>query len=171
MIIMAAPTRTAPQRVSNQGLLSRATDSSAIYSAAENNANAQPMVISQPGRVKTREDINLEKFAQLAMYIVALIAIWGGIFSIAFDENATNSNFLMLFIGGLVSAAMAISWIELQSKKNAHQLMEVQNYIALPSIDVHFSSIVIQSKILLCNCWHIMGSTLPNGIRYWKFGP
>ena len=129
MIIMAAPTRTAPQRVSNQGLLSRATDSSAIYSAAENNANAQPMVISQPGRVRTQDDINLEKFAQLAMYIVALIAIWGGIFSIAFDENATNSNFLMLFIGGLVSAAMAISWIELQSKKNAHQLMEVQNYM------------------------------------------
>jgi len=125
---MAAPTRTAPQRVSNQGLLSRSTDSSAIY-AAQNNANQPPMVISQPGRNKTQGDINLEKFAQLAMYIVALIAIWGGIFSIAFDENATNSNFLMLFIGGLVSAAMAISWIELQSKKNAHQLMEVQNYM------------------------------------------
>ncbi len=128
MIIMAAPTRIAPQRVSNQGLLSRTTDSSAIY-AAPNNANQPPMVISQPGRVRTQDDINLEKFAQLAMYIVALIAIWGGIFSIAFDENATNSNFLMLFIGGLVSAAMAISWIELQSKKNAHQLMEVQNYM------------------------------------------
>ena len=126
---MAAPTRNAPQRVSTQGLLSRATDSSAIYSAPDNNADVLPMVISQPGRVRTQDDINLEKFAQLAMYIVALIAIWGGIFSIAFDEDATNSNFLLLFIGGLISAAMAISWIELQSKKNAHQLMEVQNYM------------------------------------------
>ena len=126
---MAAPTRNAPQRVSNQGLLSRAKDSNAIYSATENNANAQPMVISQPGKIRTQSDIDLEKFAQLVMYVVALIAIWGGIFSIAFDENATNSNFLMLFIGGLVSAAMAISWIELQSKKNAYQLMEVQNYM------------------------------------------
>ena len=126
---MAAPTRNAPQRVSSQGLLSRATDSSAIYSAPDNNADILPMVISQPGKVRTQDDINLEKFAQLVMYFVALIAIWGGIFSIAFDEDATNSNFLLLFIGGLISAAMAISWIELQSKKNAHQLMEVQNYM------------------------------------------
>ena len=126
---MAAPTRKAPQRISKQGLLARTNDSSTIYSSSENSTIQTPMVISQPGKIRTQDDINLEKFAQLIMYIVALIAIWGGIFSIAFDDNATNSNFLMLFIGGLVSAAMAISWIELQSKKNAHQLMEVQNYM------------------------------------------
>ena len=129
LIIMAAPTRNAPQRVSSQGLLSRANDSSAIYSAPDNAVSTPSMVISQPGKVRTQGDVDLEKFAQLIMYVVALIAIWGGIFSIAFDDNATNSNFLLLFIGGLVSAAMAIAWIELQSKRNAYQLMEVQNYM------------------------------------------
>jgi len=129
LIIMAAPTRNAPQRVSNQGLLSRANDPSAIYSTPENAVSAPPMVISQPGKVRTQGDVDLEKFAQLVMYVVALIAIWGGIFSIAFDDKATNSNFLLLFIGGLVSAAMAIAWIEMQSKRNAYQLMEVQNYM------------------------------------------
>jgi hypothetical protein len=129
LIIMAAPTRNAPQRVSSQRLLSRANDPSAIYSAPDNAVSTPPMVISRPGKVRTQGDVDLEKFAQLIMYIVALIAIWGGIFSIAFDDNATNSQFLLLFIGGFVSAAMAIAWIELQSKKNAHQLMEVQNYM------------------------------------------
>ena len=126
---MAAPTRNAPQRVSSQGLLSPANDPSAIYSAPDNAVSTPSMVISQPGKVRTQGDVDLEKFAQLIMYVVALIAIWGGIFSIAFDDNATNSNFLLLFIGGLVSAAMAIAWIELQSKRNAYQLMEVQNYM------------------------------------------
>ena len=129
LITMAAPTRNAPQRVSNHGLLSRANDTSAIYSSPNNATSAAPMVISQPGKVRTQGDVDLEKFAQLVMYVVALIAIWGGIFSIAFDDNATNSNFLLLFIGGLVSAAMAIAWIEMQSKRNAYQLMEVQNYM------------------------------------------
>lgn len=126
---MAAPTRNAPQRVSNQGLLSRANDKGTIFSTPESAVSAPPMVISQPGKIRTKGDVDLEKFAQLIMYVVALIAIWGGIFSIAFDDNATNSNFLLLFVGGLVSAAMAISWIELQSKRNAYQLMEVQNYM------------------------------------------
>jgi len=129
LIIMAAPTRNAPQRVSNQGLLSRANDKGTIFSTPENADITPPMVISQPGKVRTQADVDLEKFAQLIMYVVALIAIWGGIFSIAFDDNATNSNFLLLFIGGLVSAAMAIAWIEMQSKRNAYQLMEVQNYM------------------------------------------
>ncbi len=126
---MAAPTRNAPQRVSNQGLLSRANDKGTIFSTPESAVSAPPMVISQPGKIRTKGDVDLEKFAQLIMYVVALIAIWGGIFSIAFDDNATNSNFLLLFIGGLVSAAMAIAWIEMQSKRNAYQLMEVQNYM------------------------------------------
>ena len=93
---MAAPTRKAPQRISKQGLLARTNDSSTIYSSSENSTIQTPMVISQPGKIRTQDDINLEKFAQLIMYIVALIAIWGGIFSIAFDDNATNSNFLIL---------------------------------------------------------------------------
>ena len=129
LIIMAAPTRNAPQRASSQGLLSRTNDPNAIYSASDNVASTPAMVISQPGKVRTQGDVDLEKFAQLVMYVVALIAIWGGIFSIAFDDNATNSHFLLIFIGGLVSAAMAIAWIELQSKRNAYQLMEVQNYM------------------------------------------
>ena len=129
LITMAAPTRNAPQRVSNHGLLSRANDTNAIYSTSDNATSAPPMVISQPGKVRSQGDVDLEKFAQLIMYVVALIAIWGGIFSIAFDDNATNSHFLLLFIGGLVSAAMAIAWIEMQSKRNAYQLMEVQNYM------------------------------------------
>ena len=114
-ITMAAPTRNAPQRVSNHGLLSRANDTHAIYSTSDNATSAPPMVISQPGKVRTQGDVDLEKFAQLIMYVVALIAIWGGIFSIAFDDNATNSNFLLLFIGGLVSAAMAIASSSLSS--------------------------------------------------------
>lgn len=129
MIEMAAPTRNAPQRKTHQGLLRQAHSSAAIYSAPDNNVSTSPMHIAQPGKIRTQDDINLEKFAQLIMYIVALIAIWGGIFSIAFDENATNSNFLMLFIGGLMSAAMAIAWIEMQSKRNSYQLKEVQNYM------------------------------------------
>ena len=60
---------------------------------------------------------------------IALAAIWGGLFSIAFAEDATNSDFLILFLGGFLSAGIAIGWIYAQSKKNNFVLYEVQDYM------------------------------------------
>ena len=52
----------------------------------------------------------------------------GGVFSVAFDEDATNQNFLVLFVGGLASFLVSIGLIELQSKKNGYRLKDIQNY-------------------------------------------
>ena len=63
------------------------------------------------------------------MYAVAMIFVWGGLFTIAFAEGTGEEKFLYLFIGGLASAAMALFMVELQAKKNEYQLMISQNYL------------------------------------------
>ena len=71
----------------------------------------------------------LAKFAQLIMYGIATLAIWGGIFSIAFAENATNQNFLILGIGGILSAGMALTLVEMQRRKGGDGLHAVHDYL------------------------------------------
>ena len=69
------------------------------------------------------------KFAQLIMYGIATLAIWGGIFSIAFAENATNQNFLVLGVGGILSAGMALALVEMQRRKGGDGLHAVHDYL------------------------------------------
>ena len=71
----------------------------------------------------------MSKFAQLVMYGIAMVAIWGGILSIAFAEDATNSNFLILGAGGLISATMAIAKVEMQRKRGGGGLHAVHDYL------------------------------------------
>lgn len=68
------------------------------------------------------------KMSQLVMMGIGFLAIWGGVFSVAFDDEASNQNFLVLFVGGLASFAVAIGLIEIQSKKNEYHLYDIQNY-------------------------------------------
>tara|TARA_Y100001980_G_C14556710_1_gene349547 strand:+ start:4799 stop:8917 length:4119 start_codon:yes stop_codon:yes gene_type:complete len=77
----------------------------------------------------TQEIDALAKFAQLIMYGIALLAIWGGILSIAFAENATNQNFLVLGIGGVISSLMAIGLVEVQRRKGGKELQSVHDYL------------------------------------------
>ena len=129
---MAAPRRSAPRRmdVSAQGLLAKSSQpisSSAIYTNSE--PTELPMVVRAPGDSISDANRSLMKFSQLIMMCIALAAIWGGLFQIAFADDATNSDFLILFLGGFLSAGIAIGWIEAQSKKNDHVLYEVQDYM------------------------------------------
>ena len=72
-----------------------------------------------------RENIELQKFAQLILYGISLAAIWGGILSIAFlTDSTTNENFLVLGFGGIISASMAIALVEWQRRRGGQ---EVQN--------------------------------------------
>jgi hypothetical protein len=71
----------------------------------------------------------MSKFAQLVMYGIAMLAIWGGILSIAFAEDATNSNFLILGAGGIISATMAIAMVEMQRKRGGGGLHAVHDYL------------------------------------------
>lgn len=69
------------------------------------------------------------RFAQLIMYGIALLAIWAGIFSIAFDDDATNENFLILGLGGIISAGMAFALVEIQRKRGGDELQNVHDYL------------------------------------------
>jgi drug/metabolite transporter superfamily protein YnfA len=132
LIDMAAPRRSAPRRmnVQTQGLLAKAnipTTTDSIFT--DSKPTEQPMVIRAPGDPISNSNRAMMKFSQLIMMCIALAAIWGGLFQIAFADDATNSDFLILFLGGLLSAGIAIGWIEAQSKKNDHVLYEVQDYM------------------------------------------
>jgi len=132
LIIMAAPRRSAPRRmnISEQGLLAKSTQpapSSAIY--VDSKPIEQPMMIRSPGQSISDSNRSLMKFSQLIMMCIALAAIWGGLYQIAFAEGATNNDFLVLFLGGFLSAGIAIGWIYAQSKKNDFVLYEVQDYM------------------------------------------
>ena len=79
--------------------------------------------------VESHEIDILAKFAQLIMYGIALLAIWVGILSIAFAENATNRNFLVLGIGGIISSLMALGLVEMQRRKGGKELQSVHDYL------------------------------------------
>ena len=88
--------------------------------SAENKESLLQKVPNQPTLKVVQPHQNqdaLAKFAQLIMYGIALLAIWAGIFSIAFDDDATNENFLILGLGGIISAGMAFALVEIQRKE------------------------------------------------------
>jgi hypothetical protein len=130
---MPAPRRSAPRRTAPAPaveLLEKTTvpsSSGMIYN--DTSRVEQPMVIRSPGNPIDSTSRDLMRFSQLIMMGIALAAIWGGLFSIAFAEDASNDDFLILFLGGFLSAGIAIGWIAAQSKKNDYVLYEVQDYM------------------------------------------
>ena len=89
---------------------------------------ASAMTMVRPNQKMNADDLFLMKLSQIVMMGIGFLSIWGGVFSVAFDEDATNQNFLVLFVGGLASFAVSIGLIELQSKKNGYRLQDIQNY-------------------------------------------
>ncbi len=89
---------------------------------------ASTVTMVRPNQKMNSDDLFLMKLSQIVMMGIGFVSIWGGVFSVAFDEDATNQNFLVLFIGGLASFAVSIGLIELQSKKNGYRLHDIQNY-------------------------------------------
>ena len=86
--------------------------------------------VVSPGPLPANAVVNpLQKFAQLILYGIAMFAIWGGILAIAFAENSTNLNFLILGVGGLISAGMAIALVEWQRRKGGAELHSVHDYL------------------------------------------
>ena len=118
MIKMPAPQRKPKQTVS--------IANDAIFAKEEEEIPFKPVIVRAPGQ--TNGD-SLERFTEITMYAVAMIFVWGGLFTIAFAEGTGEEKFLYLFIGGLASAAMALFMVELQAKKNEYQLMISQNYL------------------------------------------
>ncbi len=115
---MPAPVR-APKKT-----ISIAND--AIFASNEIQPTA-PVVVRPPGSSDTGQF--LERFTEVIMFGVAMLAIWIGLLSIAFAEDVGEEKFLILFIGGLVSSAIALFMVELQAKKNDNHLMISQNYL------------------------------------------
>jgi hypothetical protein len=96
---MPAPRRSAPRRTAPvaSGLLEKATapaSSGTIYN--DTTLIEQPMIIRSPGNPIGTTNRDLMKFSQLIMMGIALAAIWGGLFSIAFAEDASNEDGLRL---------------------------------------------------------------------------
>ena len=82
-----------------------------------------------PNYVGPQENIELQKFAQLILYGIALAAIWGGILSIAWDDTVTKEDFLFLGAGGIISAFMAIALVEWQRRRGGQEVQSVHGYI------------------------------------------
>ncbi len=100
--------------------------------SAENKESLLQKVPNQPTLKVVQPHQNqdaLARFAQLIMYGIALLAIWAGIFSIAFDDDATNENFLILGLGGIISAGMAFALVEIQRKRGGDELQNVHDYL------------------------------------------
>ncbi len=113
----------APQRKPKQ-MVSIAND--AIFANEDEKIPFKPVVVRAPG--ETTGD-SLERFTEIIMFGVAMIAIWAGLIGIAFLEGVGEEKFMVLFIGGLASSAAALFMVELQAKKNDYQLMISQNYL------------------------------------------
>ena len=113
----------APQRKPQQ-MVSIAND--AIFASEEEEIPFKPVIVRAPG--DTKGD-SLERFTEIIMFGVAMLAIWTGLLGIAFSENVGEEKFMILFIGGFASSAIALFMVELQAKKNEYRLMISQNYL------------------------------------------
>jgi len=60
----------------------------------------------------------LQRLGQLWLWGIALLAIWGGLFTIAFAQGDSNNRFALLGIGGLVSAMIFFSVVDLQRRRH-----------------------------------------------------
>ena len=60
---------------------------------------ASAMTMVRPNQKMNADDLFLMKLSQIVMMGIGFLSIWGGVFSVAFDEDATNQNFLVLFVG------------------------------------------------------------------------
>ena len=75
-------------------------------------------------------DAGLQKFAQLILFGIAMIAIWAGLLSIAFGSEETGqTEFLFLGLGGIISGLLAISLVEFQRRKGGNDLQSVHDYM------------------------------------------
>jgi hypothetical protein len=75
-------------------------------------------------------DTGMQKFAQLILFGIAMVAIWAGLLSIAFGgEDTGQTEYLTLGIGGLLSGMMAISLVEFQRRKGGEELQSVHDYM------------------------------------------
>ena len=142
---MPAPRRTAPRRQAESSLNRMnenqlLSENGTIFTGSAR--DEKPLIVRNPTDqfdFQNSAEKSLMKFSQLIMMGIALAAIWGGLFSIAFADDATNSDFLILFLGGFLSAGIAIGWIAAQSKKNDYVLYEVQDYML--GIGIFFATV------------------------------
>ena len=95
------------------------------------NAVATPNVqIGVIGETRYVVDSGLQKFAQLILFGIAMVAIWAGLLSIAFGgEETGQTEFLVLGFGGLISGFLAISLVEFQRRKGSNELQNVHDYM------------------------------------------
>ena len=64
------------------------------------------------------QSYGFQKMGQLWLWGIALAAIWGGLFTIAFAQGDSNNRFAMLAIGGLLSASLFFGIVDLQRRKH-----------------------------------------------------
>jgi len=82
------------------------------------------------GKPQNEINLGLQKFAQLILFGIAMVAIWAGLLSIAFASEGTGqAEFLALGLGGLLSGFLAISLVEFQRRKGGNELQNVHDYM------------------------------------------
>jgi hypothetical protein len=130
LIYMAAPRRRPVKSAPSPAPTNAAHALPALQGGLSTSGTAptRPVQVVKPASSFSENDLFMMKLSQAVMLGIGFLAIWGGVFSVAFDEEATNDNFLVLFVGGLASFLVTIGLIELQSKKNGYHLHDIQNY-------------------------------------------
>ena len=59
-----------------------------------------------------------QRLGQLWLWGIALLAIWGGLFTIAFAQGDSNNRFALLGIGGMISALIFFAVVDLQRRRH-----------------------------------------------------
>ena len=115
-----------PQRPTSARTLSQRIGNLSV-DASPAAPNVQMGVIGKPQNLV---DSGLQKFAQLILFGIAMVAIWAGLLSIAFgSEDTGQTEFLALTIGGLLSGSLAICLVEFQRRKGGNELQNVHDYM------------------------------------------
>ena len=114
-----------PQRPTNAKSLS-----ARIGNLSTDSTSSPTVKVGVIGKPANLVDSGLQKFAQLILFGIAMVAIWAGLLSIAFGGQETGqTEFLVLGFGGLLSGFLAISLVEFQRRKGGNELQNVHDYM------------------------------------------
>ena len=81
-----------------------------------------------PDRLGKGPSYGFQRLGQLWLWGIVLLAIWGGLFTIAFAQGDSNNRFALLGIGGMISALIFFAVVDLQRRRHG-MITDLHDYM------------------------------------------
>ena len=99
------------------------------------------------GKIGDTKGDSLERFTEIIMFGVAMIAIWIGLLGIAFSDNVGEEKFMILSLEVLLLQLQLCSWLNCKQKRT--------------NINSHLTKLSPRRFVLFHGSWDTLGPPFP----------